>query len=145
MGGLISRTGQAVGDIFSPSGVANYSKNFSSDAPKAGSPAAENRLVSIVGIVDQGSRIVDGNLWTLLALLGALNVAVALVNLLPLPPFDGGHAMVVLFEWVASTVKRRPVRVDYRKLMPVTMVVLAIFLTLSLSAMFLDIRDAFGG
>jgi hypothetical protein len=53
--------------------------------------------------------------------------------------------MVVLFEWVASTIKRRPVRVDYRKLMPVTMVVLAIFLTLSLSAMFLDIRDALGG
>ncbi len=32
-------------------------------------------------------------------------------------------------------------RVDYRKLMPVTAVVLAVFLMLGLSAMFLDIRD----
>ncbi len=35
-------------------------------------------------------------------------------------------------------------RVDFRKLMPVTAVVLAIFLTLGLSAMFLDIKQAVG-
>jgi hypothetical protein len=33
------------------------------------------------------------------------------------------------------------VRVDFRKLMPVTAVVLAVFLMLGLSAMALDIRD----
>jgi hypothetical protein len=41
-------------------------------------------------------------------------------------------------------VKGRQVKVDYRKLMPVTAVVLAIFLTLGLSAMFLDIKQAVG-
>jgi membrane-associated protease RseP (regulator of RpoE activity) len=144
MGGIIGRTGEAVGDMFSPSGVSEYSKNFTSDAPKAGTPAAQNRFVSVIGIVDQGSRLIDGNVWKLLALLGALNVAVALINLVPLPPFDGGHAAIVVYELVASKVTRRRVRVDYRKLAPVTIVVLAIFLTLSLSAMFLDIRDAVG-
>jgi hypothetical protein len=41
-------------------------------------------------------------------------------------------------------VKGREVRVDFRKLMPVTAIVLAVFLTLGLSAMFLDIKQAVG-
>ena len=68
----------------------------------------------------------------------------ALFNLIPLLPFDGGHAAVVVYEWIASKVSGREVRVDFRKLMPVTAVVLAVFLTLGLSAMFLDIRQAVG-
>jgi ABC-type uncharacterized transport system ATPase subunit len=39
----------------------------------------------------------------------------------------------------------REVRVDFRKLMPVTAVVLMVLVTLSLSAAFLDVRQAFGG
>ena len=39
---------------------------------------------------------------------------------------------------------RREVRVDYRKLVPMIAVVLIVFLTLGLSAMFLDIRQAVG-
>jgi hypothetical protein len=37
------------------------------------------------------------------------------------------------------------VRVDFRKLVPVTALVLVVFLTLGLSAMFLDIRQIFSG
>jgi membrane-associated protease RseP (regulator of RpoE activity) len=133
----------AVGSLFSPSGVNNYSKNFTSE-PASGTAASNDRLISIVGVVVQGSQIVNGDIWNLLLLLGLLNVAVALVNLVPLPPFDGGHAAIVVYEWAASKVKRRTVRADYKKLVPVTAVVLAIFLTISLSAMFLDIRDAIG-
>ena len=47
----------------------------------------------------------------------------------------------MVYEWAAAKVKGREVRVDFRKLMPVTAVVLAIFLTLGVSAMLLDIRD----
>jgi membrane-associated protease RseP (regulator of RpoE activity) len=64
--------------------------------------------------------------------------------MIPLLPFDGGHAAVVVYEWIASKVRGREVRVDFRKLMPVTAIVLAVFLTLGLSAMFLDIRQAVG-
>jgi RIP metalloprotease RseP len=140
---VIDRTGAAVGGLFSPSGVSNYSKNFTSSAPASGT-ASNDRLISIVGVVALGSQIVNGNIWNLLLLLGLLNIAVALINLVPLPPFDGGHAAIVVYEWAASKVRRRPVRADYKKLAPVTAVVLAIFLTISLSAMFLDIRDAIG-
>ena len=87
----------------------------------------------------------NGNVWALLWLLGAISLILALFNLLPVLPFDGGHAVVVLYEWVASKIQRRTVRVDFRKLMPLTAVVLVLIVTLSLSAAFLDVRQAFGG
>jgi len=141
MGDVTVGTAQGIGKIFTPSGVTQYSKNFTSSAPKAGSVADQQRPRSLIGIVDEGSSIVNGDIWALFWLLGAISLVLALFNLLPLLPFDGGHAVVVVYEAVASRVKGRTVRVDFRKLMPVTAVVLAIFLTLGVSAMLLDIRD----
>ena len=137
-------TGRALARLVSPDGVSQYSKNFTSAAPKAGSTEDLERPRSLVGIVDQGSDIVDDNVWALLWLLGGISLILALFNLIPLPPFDGGHAAIAVYEWAASKITHRKVEVDYRKLMPVAAIVLAFFLTLSLSAMFLDVRDAVG-
>jgi membrane-associated protease RseP (regulator of RpoE activity) len=144
MGDITVGTAEGIGRLFSPDGVEQYSKNFTSNAPKAGTPASDERPRSLIGIVDEGSRIVDGNIWALLWLLGGISLVLALFNMLPLLPFDGGHAVVVGYEWIASKIKGREVRVDFRRLMPVTAIVLAVFLTLGLSAMFLDIRQAVG-
>jgi len=141
---LTAGTGRAFAHLVSPSGVQQYSKNFTTSAP-ASSAANQNRPRSIIGIVDQGSSLVNGNPWALLWLLGGISLILALFNLLPVLPFDGGHAVVVLYEWIASKLQHREVRVDFRKLMPVTAVVLVALLTLSLSAAFLDVRQAFGG
>ena len=85
---------------------------------------------SIVGIVDVGSQIA-GDVWGMLALLGLVSFSLGLINLLPVLPFDGGHAVVVLYEWIASKVQRTgSVRVDYRKLLPVTTVFMVLFLAL---------------
>ena len=144
--GQITRdTGAGIGRLFSPAGIERYSKNFTGDAPKQGSPASNERPRSIIGIVDIGGDLVGGNMWSLLFLLGAINLIVALFNLLPLLPFDGGHAAVVIYEQAASKIRGREVRVDFRKLVPVTALVLVVFLTLGLSAMFLDIRQIFSG
>ncbi len=145
MGDITSGTGSALARLVSPAGVAKYSKNFTSNAPAAGSAAAQERPMSLIGIVDQGSSVVNGHPWALLWLLGGISLILALFNLLPVLPFDGGHAVVVLYEWLASKFTHRDVRVDYRKLMPVSAVVLVLLLTLSLSAAFLDVRQAFGG
>ena len=144
--GQITRdTGAGIGRLFSPDGIERYSKNFTGDAPKQGSPASNERPRSIIGIVDIGGELVGGNVWSLLFLLGAINLIVALFNLIPLLPFDGGHAAVVIYEQAASKIRGRDVRVDFRKLVPVTALVLVVFLTLGLSAMFLDIRQIFSG
>ncbi len=140
---LTAGTGRAFAHLVSPAGVKQYSQNFTSSAP-ASSAADQNRPRSIIGIVDQGSSLVNGNPWALLWLLGGISLILALFNLLPVLPFDGGHAVVVLYEWIASKLRHREVRVDFRKLMPVTAVVLVALLTLSLSAAFLDVRQAFG-
>jgi membrane-associated protease RseP (regulator of RpoE activity) len=142
---ITSGTARGFAHLVSPAGVSQYSQNFSSNAPAANTPAAENRPRSIIGIVDQGSSLVNGNPWALVWLLGGISLILALFNLLPVLPFDGGHAVVVLYEWIASKVQHREVRVDFRKLMPVTAVVLVLLVTLSLSAAFLDVRQAFGG
>ena len=52
---------------------------------------------------------------------------------------------LVIYEQAASKIRGREVRVDFRKLVPVTALVLVVFLTLGLSAMFLDIRQIFSG
>jgi membrane-associated protease RseP (regulator of RpoE activity) len=145
MGQMTRDTAAGIGRLFSPSGIENYSKNFTGDEPKQGSPASNDRPRSIIGIVDIGGELVGGNVWSLLFLLGAINLIVALFNLLPLLPFDGGHAAVVIYEQVASKIRGRVVRVDFRKLVPVTALVLVVFLTLGLSAMFLDLRQIFTG
>jgi membrane-associated protease RseP (regulator of RpoE activity) len=145
MGRLTAGTGEAVGRLFSPSGVAEYSKNFTSDAPKEGSKADLNRPRSLVGIVDQGSDLVGNDIWTLLLLLGDISLILAVFNLLPVPPIlDGGHAAIVIYEWAASKIQRRRVEVDYRKVLPIGVAFFALLMTIALSAMFLDVRQAIG-
>ena len=141
MGKITGDTATAIGKLFTPSGLNRYTQNFDSNAPKAGSTADQARPRSLIGIIDYGSRVIHGDIWALLWLLGGISLILAFFNTLPLLPFDGGHAAVVVYEWVASKVKGRRVVADYRKLMPMTAVVLAVFLTLGLSAMFLDIKN----
>jgi RIP metalloprotease RseP len=143
MGKVLTGTGQAfqhVPDVFT--GL----NKVGTPAPTSG-PGAQQSLQrprSIVGIVDVGSQIA-GNVWGMLALLGLVSFSLGLINLLPVLPFDGGHAAVVVFEWIASKVRRRRIRVDYRKLMPVTTVFMVLFLAFALSTILLDVRDAIGG
>ena len=140
-GDVAVASGEGLGRLFSPAGVSNYAKNFTSEAPKAGSTADLERPRSLVGIVDQGSQIFDGDIWGIMRLLGALSLILAVFNLLPVLPFDGGHAVVVVYEGIMSKVRGHRVMVDYRKLIPVSAVVFILLMALSLSTMFLDIRQ----
>ena len=110
-----------------------------------GSFSNEERPRSIVGIVADGGDIVGGSVWVLLVLLATINLFLALFNLIPLLPFDGGHAAVAIYESIASKIKGRKVQVDYQKLMPVTAAVLVLVLALGLSTMYLDVRQIVTG
>ncbi len=77
-------------------------------------------------------------------LLILINVFVGIFNLVPLLPFDGGHAAIAIYEWIASGVRRRRVQVDVAKLMPLTLVVLAVLGFLFLSTLFLDVSHPIG-
>ncbi len=142
MGSVLTGFTDVIGDKLSPSGVSTSAKqSFTSATPAAGSTEDLNRPRSLIGIVDIGSELVGNNLWLLALLLAQISFILAIFNLLPILPFDGGHAVVVLYEWIASKVKHRRVFVDYRKLIPVSVVLLIPILFLGLSSMVLDIRQ----
>jgi membrane-associated protease RseP (regulator of RpoE activity) len=142
MGNVFTGFVDVLGDRLSPSGVStSASQSFTTATPKVGSSEDLNRPMSLIGIVDTGSDLVGGNLWLMALLLGQISFVLAVFNLLPILPFDGGHAVVVVYEWVASKVKHRRVFVDYRKLVPVSVVLLIPILFLGLSSMVLDIRQ----
>jgi membrane-associated protease RseP (regulator of RpoE activity) len=136
-------TGEAMVSFFSASGLENHAESVTGARAPSSDPGSDSGITGIVGIVDQGSAIVD-NVWTLLFLLGAINFALALFNLLPLPPLDGGHAAVAIYEGIASKIKGRDIRVDYARLMPVAALTMVLLVFLGLSVMLVDIRRVFG-
>ncbi len=137
-GSGVSDTVGALGKVFSASGIERYGKTVTNSK---GGFTAQERPRSVVGIVADGGDIVGGNWWVLIGLLAAINVFVALFNLLPLPPLDGGHAAVAAYEGIASKVRGRRVRVDYQKLMPVAAAVVVVILLFGLSTIYLDLRS----
>jgi membrane-associated protease RseP (regulator of RpoE activity) len=134
----VSDTVGALGKVFSASGLERYGKTVTNSK---GGFNDQERPRSVVGIVASGNDITGGDWWVLLALLASINVFVALFNLLPLPPLDGGHAAVAIYEGVASKIRGRRVRVDYQKLMPVAAAVVVVILVFGLSTIYLDLRS----
>ncbi len=142
MGNVATGFVNILGDRLSPSGVSTSAQqSFSSSVPAANSQENLNRPMSLIGIVNNGSDLVGSNLWLIALLLGQISFVLAVFNLLPILPFDGGHAVVVIYEWIASKVKHRRVYADYRKFIPVSIVLIIPILFLGLSSMVLDIRQ----
>ena len=97
----------------------------------SGDDAAINdvgRPVSPIGL----ARLA-GPLESTLLLLALVNVFVAVVNVVPLYPLDGGHFSVALYEKVRG---REP---DVRKMMPVAAVVIIFLISVGLVGVYLDI------
>ena len=138
----------AIGKIFSPSGIANHAKAVVNGEPKSSAPAGggvssaeANRPRSVIGIVSVGSGLVNKDFWAFFALMASLNLFLALFNLIPLLPFDGGHLVVATYEAIASKITYKRVQVDYRKLLPITTAVTAVLILFGVSVMFRDLRD----
>ncbi|MEZ5239607.1 MAG: site-2 protease family protein [Microthrixaceae bacterium] len=106
----------------------------------------ENRMMSPIG----GAQIADGLIEVdpsrLLLLAAIFSASLALLNLLPLLPLDGGHAALVVVEAVIARLSRRPrLRLDPNRFTPVAIAVLVVLLSVSASAMYLDILHPLGG
>lgn len=101
--------------------------------------------MSVVGASMTGGELVERSMWSVFwMLLANLNFFLALFNLVPLPPLDGGHIAVVLYEKVRDFFRRLrglpPAGpANYEKLMPVTMVMAATLLTVGLIVIVADV------
>lgn len=87
---------------------------------------------------------VSDRFFSVLALLAGLNLFLGLINLVPLPPFDGGGIATTLYEAARRGIARLlhrpdPGHVDSARLLPVTYVMAGVILLMSLVLIYADI------
>ena len=124
-------TVQGIGRVFSPAGIARTFSQVFGDTPRT----VEDPM-TFVGI----TRVVvdfaeQGRVDILLQIFVQLNIFVGLLNLVPLPPFDGGHLAILAIERI------RHRKVDMLKVMPVAAAVLILLVTYMGLVLFLDIFE----
>jgi membrane-associated protease RseP (regulator of RpoE activity) len=110
-----------------------------------------NGPISIVGagrvageLASQKHVSVADRAFQILVLLAGLNLFLGLVNLVPLPPFDGGGIATTLYETVRRAIARLrgrpdPGGVDSAKLLPVTYAMAVLILVMSVILIYADI------
>ena len=101
------------------------------------------RPTTVVGVTQVAGKIGQHEgLWGILEVLAAINIFVGLFNLIPLLPFDGGHAAIATYERIRSR-RGAMYRADIEKMWPVTVVVLAMLMALTFTGLYLDITRPF--
>jgi membrane-associated protease RseP (regulator of RpoE activity) len=118
-------TVKSLGRVFGPSGIGRVF-----DELFGGAPRSVEDPTTVIGASRVAGQV---PLHQVVLLLALVNIVVGIINLVPLPPFDGGHLAVVVVE------KVRGKKVDMRKLIPVTVVVAGFLVIWFLSVGLLDI------
>jgi len=149
-GNLTNLLAQDFVRVFSPGGLRDFFGNVFGEESEPvvgtgeGIAADDSRVVSIYGVTRLATNLGDSGNWALLLFLyAAINIFIGIFNLIPLPPFDGGHVAVATYEKLRSK-RNRQYRIDAAKLIPVQYAVLAIFILIGVAAIYLDVVDPIG-
>ena len=101
--------------------------------------------ISVIGASRTGGDLVERDQWPAFwMMLASLNFFLALFNLVPLPPLDGGHIAVVIYEKIRNALRRLrglpPAGpANYEKLMPLTYFMAALLLVVGVLVMAADV------
>jgi membrane-associated protease RseP (regulator of RpoE activity) len=129
VGSIVGQSVIQVGHVFGPEGIGRLF-----DVLFNGAPRAPTDPTTVVGISRQiGTSGQQGDWAYAVSQFAVVVIFIGLINLLPLPPFDGGHLAVLAIE------KIRGRSVDMKKLVPVAAVVLALLVILTVSTLVLDV------
>ena len=160
MKSILGQTGSAFGKLFTPAGLQDYAGQVADstkttttlvastqpgvltpigNAPAPDAANSEVRPISIVGIVRVGNDVAQADLWLFVGLIASVNFALAIINLLPLLPFDGGHTVIAAYEGIRGAIRREPYRADITKMLPLVYGVFAILVLLGSTSILLDI------
>ena len=126
--------------VFAPASISAWLQQADSDEPRT----AEGPI-SLVGAGQAVSALGQaGEISAVLMLLAQLNIVIGALNLLPLPPFDGGHLAVLGVEKAVNAVRARRGKstdwaLDPAVLTPVTLTVLLFFTVFAITAFYIDI------
>jgi membrane-associated protease RseP (regulator of RpoE activity) len=148
---FVGQSAQAMAGLFTPNGIGDMAGNVTNaqsdrEAANSGSaPSAEqtdreqHRLISIFGVIQLGGSAAGGEngLAFLLLLFFQMNIFIGIFNMLPLPPLDGGHAAVAIYERARSR-KGRRYYADASKLLPITYAVVMGLAVLFVATTYLD-------
>jgi membrane-associated protease RseP (regulator of RpoE activity) len=147
--GILDAVGHVAGDLWTGMGrtlegivtvlnpVNQWEQVTDSNADPLKRPTTVVGITQVAG--DIGER--DG-MFAVLEVLASINVFVGLFNMLPLLPFDGGHAAIATYERIRSR-KGREYRADVEKMWPLTVAVVTMLLFLTAAGLYLDITRPF--
>jgi regulator of sigma E protease len=140
---LTGATITGLGQAFNPSNLAAFFGSVGSEEPRSIDDPSPSSLVGAGQLVNAFGQ--EGDIFSVLVLLASLNIVLGTVNMIPLPPLDGGHAAVLVIEEAVNGVRRlRRVpgerwQMDPSVLTPIALAVIAFFVVLSLTAVYQDI------
>jgi len=141
--GAVSRlTILGLAHVFSPGGLTSlFHQVTDAQAAKAAAanPAKSSRVLSVVETARLATQAEAKGAYYFVSILIALNIALGLLNMLPMLPLDGGHVVIALYERVRTRRGHPYYQADVAKLMPVVYAFMALLIFVVGSAVFLDI------
>ncbi|MBY5164092.1 M50 family metallopeptidase [Salsipaludibacter albus] len=132
----------AIGDVFGPEGIGQLFGEISGEEERE----ATGGISMVGGAAMTGQGVAAAGLMFLVWMIVSVNVFIGVLNLLPLPPLDGGHLAVLGVEVVTNRVRRllgRPAdfTVDPRTVAAIALPVLLVLGTVGLGLIWLDITN----
>ena len=144
VGGTLAFTGGMVNDTFH--GLIELPQRVPGVVESIfGGHRADDSPMSVVGASRVGGELVQYQQWmSFLLTLASLNLFLAAFNLVPLPPLDGGHIAVVIYEKIRDFFRRMRGKqpgglADYTKLMPLTYAATAVLLVFGIIVIIADV------
>jgi membrane-associated protease RseP (regulator of RpoE activity) len=145
IGSLTGATVDGLVQVFSLDGLGRFFGSLDGDEPRG-----QDSVTSLVGagqIVNEFGA--QGDIFAVLLVLAQLNLVLGILNMLPLPPLDGGHVAVMAVEEAVNGVRRLRDRgqraprfhLNPSVVTPIALTVIAFFLVLTTTALYLDVTS----